>query len=55
MGIWRWTGSSYYDGIAHFRNLGEQKIQVGKDFKMGKFLLHYVFPSDLVIKKDFIG
>ena len=23
-----------------FRDLGDQKIQVGRDFKMGRFLLH---------------
>ena len=37
MGMWHWTGSSYYNGIAHFPNLGVQKIQVGKDLKMGTF------------------
>ena len=27
-------------GIAHFRDLEDQKIQVGRDLKMGRFLLH---------------
>ena len=27
-------------GVAHFRDFGDQKIQVGRDLKMERFLLH---------------
>ena len=29
--------------IEHFRDLGDKKIQVDTDFKMGQFLLHNTF------------
>ena len=52
----RWIGSHFHgwidynggcifirvtqNGIAHFRKLGDQKIQVRRDLKMGRILLH---------------
>ena len=35
-----YSNQSYFDGMTHFRDLGDQKIQVGWDLKMGRFLLH---------------
>ena len=31
--------STYFDGIAHFRDLGDQNVQIGRTLKMGRFLL----------------
>ena len=34
------AGLTIMNGIAHFRDLGDQKIQVGRDLKMRRFLLY---------------
>ena len=43
MGLYFQKSYSNYNGIAHFWDLGDQKDHLGRDLRMGRFLLHFFF------------
>ena len=43
MGLYFQKSYSNYNGMAHFWDLGDQKDHLGRDLKMGRFLLHFYF------------